>query len=67
VPRAVAAGPPSSCGLHGVLSGILARRVREVEFLRRLSVSQNAVQLGVRHTVGPDQGPQGTLGASVRP
>ena len=43
------------------------RRVREVEFLRRLSVSQNAVQLGVRRTVGPDQGPQGTLGASVRP
>jgi integrase len=31
-------------------------RVRDVEFLRRLSVSQNAVQLGVRHTVWPTKG-----------
>jgi integrase len=32
-------------------------RVRDVEFLRRrLNVSQNAVQLGVRHAVGPTKG-----------
>jgi integrase len=32
-------------------------RVRDVQFLRRrLMVSENAVQLGVRHTVGPTKG-----------
>jgi integrase len=32
-------------------------RVRDVEFLRRrLSVSDNAVQIGARHAVGPTQG-----------
>jgi integrase len=32
-------------------------RVRDVEFLRRrLSVSENAVQIGVRHAVGPTKG-----------
>src|SRR5271165_1280487 len=37
----------------------VALRVRDVEFLRRrLSVSQNAVQLGVRHAVGPTKGRQ---------
>jgi integrase len=36
---------------------VVGLRVRDVEFLRRrLSVSQNAVQLGVRHTVGPTKG-----------
>jgi hypothetical protein len=35
---------------------VVGLRVREVEFLRRLSVSQNAVHLGVRHTVGPTKG-----------
>ena len=35
----------------------IALRVRDVEFLRRrLSVHENAVQLGVDHAVGPDQG-----------
>jgi integrase len=43
------------CGLRwGEVVGL---RVRDVEFLRRrLSVSQNAVQLGVRHAVGPTKG-----------
>jgi integrase len=35
----------------------VALRVRDVEFLRRrLSVSENAVQLGVNHAVGPTKG-----------
>lgn len=35
----------------------VALRVRDVQFLRRrLSVSENAVQLGVRHAVGPTKG-----------
>ena len=35
----------------------VALRVADVEFLRRrLSVSENAVQLGVRHAVGPTKG-----------
>jgi integrase len=35
----------------------VALRVRDVEFLRRrLSVSENAVQLGVDHAVGPTKG-----------
>ncbi|MDT5371489.1 MAG: hypothetical protein QOC62_5920 [Mycobacterium sp.] len=34
-----------------------ALRVRDVEFLRRrLSVSENAVQIGARHVVGPTKG-----------
>jgi integrase len=34
-------------------------RVRDVEFLRRrLAISENAVQLGVRHAVGPTKGRQ---------
>jgi integrase len=43
------------CGLRwGEAVGL---RVRDVEFLRRrLSVSQNAVQLGVRDAVGPTKG-----------
>ena len=57
----------NECGQHRTLVLVLAYtgirwgevvglRVREVAFLRRLSVSQNAVQLGVRHTVGPTKG-----------
>jgi integrase len=35
----------------------VALRVRDVEFLRRrLSVSENAVQIGTRHAVGPTKG-----------
>jgi integrase len=35
----------------------IALRVRDVEFLRRrLSVSENAVQIGARHAVGPTKG-----------
>jgi integrase len=35
----------------------IALRVRDVEFLRRrLSVSENAVQIGTRHAVGPTKG-----------
>ncbi len=35
----------------------VALRVRDVEFLRRrISVSENAVQLGVKHAVGPTKG-----------
>ena len=35
----------------------IALQVRDVEFLRRrLSVSENAVQLGVGHAVGPTKG-----------
>jgi integrase len=43
------------CGLRwGEAIGL---RVRDVEFLRRrLSVSENAVQLGTRHAVGPTKG-----------
>ena len=43
------------CGLRwGEAIGL---RVRDVEFLRRrLSVSENAVQVGVRHAVGPTKG-----------
>lgn len=38
----------------------VALRVRDVEFLRRrLSVHENAVQLGVRHAVGPTKGRKG--------
>ena len=47
-----------------------ALRVRDVEFLRlRLSVSQNAVQIGARHVVRTDQRRQGAFGAGagVRP
>jgi integrase len=45
------------CGLRwGEAIGL---RVRDVEFLRRrLTVSENAVQLGVRHAVGPTKGRQ---------
>jgi integrase len=43
------------CGLRwGEAIGL---RVRDVEFLgRRLTVSENAVQLGTRHAVGPTKG-----------
>lgn len=43
------------CGLRwGEAIGL---RVRDVEFLRRrLNVNENAVQLGVRHAVGPTKG-----------
>jgi integrase len=43
------------CGLRwGEAIGL---RVRDVEFLRRrLSVSENAVQIGARHAVGPTKG-----------
>jgi integrase len=55
------------CGLRwGEAIGL---RVREVEFLRRrLAVSENAVQFGVDHAVGPTKGrsPLGA-GAEVRP
>jgi integrase len=35
----------------------VALRVRDVEFLRRrISISENAVQLGVKHAVGPTKG-----------
>jgi integrase len=35
----------------------VALRVRDIEFLRRrISVSENAVQLGVKHAVGPTKG-----------
>lgn len=45
----------------------VALRVHDLEFLlRRLSVSENAVQLGVDHAVGPTKGAQGTLGAGAR-
>lgn len=45
----------------------VALRVRDVEFLRRrLAVSENAVQLGTRHAVGPNQGPQSALGPGAR-
>jgi integrase len=43
------------CGLRW--GEAVALRVADVEFLRRrLSVSQNAVQIGVRHAVGPTKG-----------
>jgi integrase len=43
------------CGLRW--GEAIALRVRDVEFLRRrLSVSENAVQLGVNHAVGPPKG-----------
>jgi integrase len=43
------------CGLRW--GEAVALRVRDVEFLRRrLSVSENAVQLGVDHAVGPTKG-----------
>jgi integrase len=43
------------CGLRW--GEAVALRVRDIEFLRRrLSVSENAVQLGVRHAVGPTKG-----------
>jgi integrase len=43
------------CGLRW--GEAMALRVRDVEFLRRrLSVSENAVQLGVWHAVGPTKG-----------
>ena len=43
------------CGLRW--GEAVALRVRDVEFLRRrLSVSENAVQLGVNHAVGPTKG-----------
>jgi integrase len=43
------------CGLRG--GEAIALRVRDVEFLRRrLMVSENAVQLGVDHAVGPTKG-----------
>ena len=42
----------------------VALRVRDVEFLRRrLNVHDNAVQLGVDHAVGPNEGPASALGA----
>ena len=56
------------CGQHRTLVLVLAYcgvrwgepvalRVRDVEFLRRrLSVSENAVQLSVNHAVGPTKG-----------
>jgi integrase len=43
------------CGLRW--GEAIALRVRDIEFLRkRLAVSENAVQLGVRHAVGPTKG-----------
>jgi integrase len=43
------------CGLRW--GEAIALRVRDVEFLRRrLMVSENAVQLGVNHAVGPTKG-----------
>jgi integrase len=43
------------CGLRW--GEVIALRVRDVEFLRRrLSVSENAVQLSVNHAVGPTKG-----------
>jgi integrase len=43
------------CGLRW--GEAIALRVRDIEFLkRRLSVSENAVQLGVDHAVGPTKG-----------
>ncbi|MDT5371457.1 MAG: hypothetical protein QOC62_5888 [Mycobacterium sp.] len=43
------------CGLRW--GEAVALRVRDVEFLRRrLTVSENAVQIGVRHAVGPTKG-----------
>jgi integrase len=43
------------CGLRW--GEVIALRVRDVEFLRRrLSVSENAVQLSVSHAVGPTKG-----------
>jgi integrase len=43
------------CGLRW--GEAVALRVRDVEFLRRrLSVSENAVQMGARHAVGPTKG-----------
>src|SRR5271165_45509 len=43
------------CGLRW--GEAIALRVRDVEFLRRrLSVSENAVQIGARHAVGPTKG-----------
>jgi len=46
------------CGLRwGEAIGL---RVRDVEFLRRrLAVSENAVQIGARHVVGPTKGRKG--------
>lgn len=43
------------CGLRwGEVVGL---RVRDVEFLRRrISVSENAIQIGTRHIVGPTKG-----------
>jgi integrase len=46
------------CGLRW--GEAVALRVRDVEFLRRrLSVHENAVQLGVHHAVGPTKGRKG--------
>jgi integrase len=43
------------CGLRW--GEAIALRMRDVEFLRRrLSVSENAVQIGARHAVGPTKG-----------
>lgn len=42
------------CGLRW--GEAVALRVRDVEFLRRLAVSENAVQLSVNHAVGPTKG-----------
>jgi integrase len=42
------------CGLRW--GEAVALRVADVEFLRRLSVSENAVQIGYRHVVGPTKG-----------
>ncbi len=52
------------CGLRwGEAIGL---RVRDVEFLRRrLSVSENAVQIGAPHAVGPTKGRKSALGLPV--
>jgi integrase len=50
------AGPRFGLYRHPVGEAV-ALRVRDVKFLRRrLSVSENAVQLGVDHAVGPTKG-----------
>lgn len=56
------------CGLRW--GEAIALRVRDVEFLRRrITVAENAVQIGARHAVGQTKGKAGPLGAraAVRP
>ena len=53
------------CGLRW--GEAVALRVRDIEFLRRrLTVSENAVQIGVCHAVGPTKGRKIPVGASAR-